>query len=316
MSIINPTRILGALSSYFFLADTVASGTIAAGDIVVVDAAAPTGRFPKVSRASAAALSNFTGPLKIAVNGGTAGKRIRVTDWWVRIGRDTSGLSVGPIYLTTAGAYSSTPGTYRVPVGYCLVSSSTAGVVFLNPNGGAADVLAELAGVTTGKGAAMVGVVDAGGYTTTTTVEAYLAELGATRVRTASGTIPAGNGAGNVGDLNTAPVTIVAAPGAGFWLEPIILETFLDYGGAAYDTAATLQLRTVGGASWLGTAIPSASLLGASADARFSTTAGPANLAVTENAGLELFASADPFGAAGNSPLKWRLHYRVNPLLS
>ncbi len=316
MPIANPTRILGALTSYFFTADTVASGTITAGNIVVVDAAAPTGRLPKVSRASAASLSGFTGPLKIAINGGAAGKRIRVTDWWVRTGVDTSGLSVGPVYLTTAGAYSSTPGTYRIPVGYCLVSSATVGVVFLNPGGGASDVLAELAGITTGKGAAMVGVVDAGGYTATTNVEAYLAELGAVRVRAATGTVPGGNGAGNVGDLNSAPVTIVAAPGVGFWLEPVILETFLDFGTAAYDVAATLQLRTVGGASWLGTAIPNASLLGASADARISTTAGPGNFAVVANAGLELFGSADPFGAAGDSPLKWRLLYRVNPLLS
>lgn len=316
MPIRNPTRILGALTAYFFTADTVASGTITAGNIVVVDAAAPSGRVPKVSRASAASLSGITGPLKIAINGGAAGARIRVTDWWVRTGIDTSGLSVGPIYLTTAGAYSSTAGTYRIPVGYCLVSSSTVGMVFLNPQGGAADVLAELAGITTGKGAAMIGVVDAGGYTATTTVEAYLAELGATRVRAVSGTIPGGNGSGNVGDLNSVPQTIVAAPGAAFWLDPIALETFLDFGTAAYDVAATLQLRTVGGGSHLGTAIPSASLLGASADARLSTRCGPANITVTANAGLELFASADPFGAAGDSPVKYRLLYRVNPLLA
>jgi len=55
----------------------------------------------------------------------------------------------------------------------------------------------------------------------------------------ASGTIAAGATAGN---LDSSPQTIVAAPGAGAYIEVQSIHWFLDYGTAAYDGTKTGSL--------------------------------------------------------------------------
>jgi hypothetical protein len=125
-------------------------------------------------------------------------------------------------------------------------------------------------------------------------------------------TVPGGDGAGNVGDLNTTPVTVVAAPGAGFYIEVVSAHFFLDYQSATYDTSATTQLRYTNGAgaAILGTAVPSASLITAAADAH--VVSHPVdNVAPVEDAPIVVHTSANPFGAAGNSLLLIEVLYRV-----
>lgn len=131
-------------------------------------------------------------------------------------------------------------------------------------------------------------------------------------VRRALVTIPAGNGAGNVGDLNTTPVTVVAAPAAGFFIEVVSAHFFLDFVSAAYDAAATTQLRYTNGAgaAILGTAVPSANLITAAADAHVISVVAD-NIVPVAAAPIVVHTSADPFAAAGDSPLVVEVLYRV-----
>lgn len=132
-------------------------------------------------------------------------------------------------------------------------------------------------------------------------------------VQRATVTIPAGNGAGNVGDLNTTPVTVIAAQGPDTIIEVVSVHFFLDFAAAAYDTAATTQLRYTNGAgaAVLGTAVPSASLMTAAADAHVLTPAVAENVVPVANAPIVVHTSADPFGAAGDSPVIVDIFYRV-----
>jgi hypothetical protein len=79
-----------------------------------------------------------------------------------------------------------------------------------------------------------VGVTDSGDFYTAAEVEAVLAELGAVRVYEATGTIA--NGA--VRTLNATPVQVIAAPGAGKYIEVLSAEWFLDYATAGFDAVA------------------------------------------------------------------------------
>ena len=130
--------------------------------------------------------------------------------------------------------------------------------------------------------------------------------------RTAQGTIPGGNGSGNVGDLATTPVEVIAAPGAGSYIHVLEAHLWLDYGTAAYDTGSALTLRFTNGA---GAQVIDASAIGwiqGSADDHLVLSNVSAGVYTpVDNAAIVMDGSSDPYGAAGDSPLKYEILYFV-----
>lgn len=191
-------------------------------------------------------------------------------------------------------------GTQYAVVGYVGLSAAGAGLGAL------------LASTSSGEGASLVGVEDSGAYFTGTTVETVLAELGAVRTYTATGTIPGGTGVGNAGDLNTTPVEVVAAPGAGLYIEFVSAHVFLDYASAAYDGtktgSASFRYTNAAGDDASGD-VPETGFMDQTADTHFQVP--PVVCNPVENAALVFASDNDWYSAAGDSPVKYEVLYRI-----
>jgi len=131
----------------------------------------------------------------------------------------------------------------------------------------------------------------------------------------ATGTIPAGNGAGNAGDLNTDPVELVAAPGAGLYIEVDSIHWFLDYGTAAYDGTKTGSLR----ASY--TDETGDEVVGAVAETGFMDQTADTYALVkgidcvpVGNAAVVALSNNAWYAAAGDSPVKYRVSYSIRAM--
>lgn len=120
--------------------------------------------------------------------------------------------------------------------------------------------------------------------------------------------------AADVIKLNATPISLVAAPGAGKIVVPVMIQFFLDYGSAAYDGIASgedLEVRYTNGSGALCATCEATGFMGATADAyRWVIPTTGAAVAGVANAALVLFMSAGEI-ATGDSPLKVRTHYRV-----
>lgn len=176
----------------------------------------------------------------------------------------------------------------------------------------------DVASTESGKGASLVGVEDSGALYTAATVESVLAELGAVRTYKAQVTIATAS----VLLLNTTPVTLVAAPGAGKFLELVSAHFWLDYNTVAYNGIAAdedLEIRYTNGSGQEVASVEATGFLDATADAH--ALAKPASAAVgtaeliqpVANAALVLFMSTGNI-ATGNSPLKVEVFYRIRDL--
>jgi hypothetical protein len=133
--------------------------------------------------------------------------------------------------------------------------------------------------------------------------------------------IAGGNGAGKVGDLFTAPVTVITNPGANLIALPISFDVEFT-GTTAYDAAGAgndLVFRYVGGAEVTldidngnGGGIR---LVRAAPGTDIVTIAVKTTETIPlANAGIELFVrGADPYGAAGDIAIKVRSHFRTVP---
>lgn len=191
-------------------------------------------------------------------------------------------------------------GTQWAVVGYVGLSAAGSGLGAL------------LASTANGEGASLVGIEDADSVYTGTTVEAALSELGAVRTRRAVGTIPGGTGSGNAGDLNTTPVTVVPAPGAGLYINFISGHIFLDYASAAYDGtktgSASFRYTNAAGDDASGD-VPETGFMDQTADTHFQVP--PVVCNPVENAALVLASDNDWYSAAGDSPVKYEVLYRI-----
>jgi hypothetical protein len=143
-----------------------------------------------------------------------------------------------------------------------------------------------------------------------------------------STTISGGNGAGNVGDLLSTAVTVIAAPAADYYIQPICFTLEFTYNTAAYDGAGAgndIVFRYVGGQelgrcdNGNGGGVMFARA-GAGTDVRHIQASAVAVLGtvgefIPENAtAVEIgVLGADPFGATGNGELKVNCFYRVLP---
>lgn len=138
---------------------------------------------------------------------------------------------------------------------------------------------------------------------------------GEDEIFTATGTIATAA----VKTMFATPVSIVAAPGAAFYIEPVSMHWFLDFGTAAYDSAAAADLlgakyTNASGAQILQTV--AGNVFGnASADAHICVNRATSIVPVANAAVVATIDVSEWFAAAGDSPLKYEFKYRVRTLL-
>lgn len=114
--------------------------------------------------------------------------------------------------------------------------------------------------------------------------------------------------------LNTAPIPLVAAPGAGKALMLLDAVLFMDYATTAYDGIAAgedLNIRYTNGSGALLATIETTGFLDATADAtRYVQPTTTAAVTPVANAPLVLYMATGDI-ATGDSPLKVRVRYRI-----
>jgi len=128
-------------------------------------------------------------------------------------------------------------------------------------------------------------------------------------------TIPAGNGAGNAGDLNSTPVELVAAPGAGVYIDVDSIHWFLDYVSAAYDGTKTGNLMakfTDGSGDEVAGQVAETGFMDQTADVHALVKG--VDYVPVANAAIVAHADNDWYSAAGDSPVIAEVLYRVRPL--
>lgn len=262
-----------------------ASGAITKFNIVGLIAGTPKGRVPIASQATNTTVTSAA-TLLVATRGAATGKNFEAAPYYSRVGTaaetfNTSSLSVGPLYLSTAGGLTSTPptagGSYRRPVAFCSRSHATLGAVVYDPQGMA----------TSGD-------------------EATLA------VRKATGTITTAQ----VLALNATPIELVPAPGVGYYIEVVNVHLWLDYNSAAYNGVAGGEDIAIKYDNAAGTIIASVETTGfidqTNDEHRILAPTGTALHAsipeVNEPVVIHLLAGEV---ATGNSPIKFEVLYRV-----
>lgn len=120
--------------------------------------------------------------------------------------------------------------------------------------------------------------------------------------------------AAQVQALNATAVEVIAAPGAGKYIEFLGGEAFLDFESVGYDAVAAtdyLSLRYTNASGAIVTANVSPAGFGdASADAHMKLA--PASHVITQNAALVAhIQGGEWYSAAGDSPIVLRIQYRI-----
>lgn len=134
------------------------------------------------------------------------------------------------------------------------------------------------------------------------------------QILTATGTIAMAA----VRTLNATPVTVIAAPAAGKFIEVLRCHWFLDFATAAYDAAAagdTLNLKyTDASGAAVVDAVAGNAIGSAAADYHTLVIAVPEVIPVVATPIVAHIASGEWYSAAGDSPLKYCIDYRVRTL--
>lgn len=116
---------------------------------------------------------------------------------------------------------------------------------------------------------------------------------------------------GEILALNATPISLVAAPGAGKYLELVAAYLFLDYNSAAYNGIAAgedLTIKYTNASGTIASTIEATGFLDATADA-LAIAAPTSGVVAVANAALVLHLLTGEI-ATGNSPLKVRTIYR------
>lgn len=118
--------------------------------------------------------------------------------------------------------------------------------------------------------------------------------------------------------LNATPVTMIAAPGAGKYIEVERVHWFLDFGTAAYDAAAagdTLEAKyTDGSGAAVVDAVAGNAIGSASADYHALVRAVPEVIPVANAPIVAHINTGEWYSAAGDSPLKYEVAYTIQTL--
>ena len=114
--------------------------------------------------------------------------------------------------------------------------------------------------------------------------------------------------------LGTVPVTLLAAPGAGYANVVDAIVSDYDYNSAAYTLAAeTVDVEYASGATLM-VAMLNADFVG-TADIRKYVKPAVTGVALVENSALKITTSGntDPGGGNASATLKFRVYYRIVP---
>jgi len=172
----------------------------------------------------------------------------------------------------------------------------------------------DLASVANAEGASLVGINDADAEYTGTDVEAALAELGEMRTYFKRGTIATAA----VQTMNATPVELVAAPAAGKYIEVLRIHWWLDFESAAYDAAAagdTLNAKYTNGSGAAVVDPVAGDAIGAAAADYHTLVSRVAELIPVAAAAIVAhIATGEWYAAAGDSPLKYEVEYRIRDL--
>lgn len=240
-------------------------------------------------RADADAVLTSRGLLFVSLGNAVQNGDFEGVPWRLVTGVDTSAWAAAgdPVYMSgTAGGVAAVEGAQGVQVGVVLEVSATTGAYVLAPN----------------------------------------SHFGGNRheVRRALVTVPGGNGAGSVGQLSAAPVTLVAAQGADTFIEFVSAHLFLDFATAGYDSVGAgddLVISYTNAAGQEVARVETVGFMDAVADAhrvawpQAVAVATPFTLTPVANSPLVIHVLVGSlFGAAGDSPLVVEVLYRVRDL--
>lgn len=112
--------------------------------------------------------------------------------------------------------------------------------------------------------------------------------------------------------LNATPITVIDAPGAGKAIVVVGAQFFLDYNSAAYPigSAGDLTLKYTDASGTVIATITSSGFLTAAAD-EMRYAIGPSNIEPVTNAVVVAHLLTGELTNTGNSPLKYRIEYKV-----
>ena len=142
----------------------------------------------------------------------------------------------------------------------------------------------------------------------------YVYSANATDIQVATVTIPTAS----VRTLNATPYELVPAPEAGYANVMVSAVVFLDYASAGYDSVGTgddLTIRYTDGSGALIATVETTGFLNLTADAvRYVEPTTAAAITPVANAAIVAhISSGEIYSAAGDSPLKFKVYYRVVP---
>lgn len=266
----------------------IASGAITENDIVIGNGI--SSNMMQVVRADADTVALARGSLWIALGSAADGQPVDVARWRLVRNVNTSawGTAGDPVYMSgTPGGVAAVEGVQGVQVGEVLVVNATTGSYILAPNG------------------------------------SYGGSLHVVRRRLV--TIPGGNGAGSVGQLFAAPVTLVAAQGADTFIEFVSAHLFHDFATAGYDGVAAGEDLVISYTNAAGRELARIETTGfldqASDQHRLVYFQPPAvngtvgDITPVANSPLVIHTLVGSvFGAAGDTPLLVEVFYRVRDL--
>ena len=295
--------------------------TITKGDLVTITGSRNS--HLEVQRADADSAALARNLIFVAEHGATIGQQVRVAAIYAIRNANTAAATVGdPVYLSgTAGGWSLTPGAIPITVGIVVVVSATVGVIIMAPQSSLNGALSAINNVmdtifrirdnadSTKKIAFEAGSV-ATGQTRTVTMADRDVNLDYATQR-AFVTIPFAS----VRTLSATPYELIAAPGATKFIEVLSIHWWLDYGTATYDAAAAGDILTAKYTNAAGAAVVdgvAGDAIGAAvADYHTNVLAVPEVIPVANAAIVASVAVGEWYAAAGDSPLKAEIMYRV-----
>lgn len=173
---------------------------------------------------------------------------------------------------------------------------------------------AALLSTDNGEGASLIGVENASSYFAGDDVEEVLDELGENLLHFARVNIPTAS----VKAMNATPVQLVAAPGAGKYIDVESIHWWLDFAGVQYDAAAAGDALhgkyTDAAGDSVVDSVAGDVIGGAAADYHVMVTR-VAELIPVENAAIVAhIATGEWYAAAGDSPLKVEVRYRIRTM--
>lgn len=103
----------------------------------------------------------------------------------------------------------------------------------------------------------------------------------------------------NLQAINSTPITILAAQGAGTYIEPVDVTAFMDYNGTAYATLTTLRIKHSGQSNLMFSTSVSFGTTAADRRERMVEGTGATNQQIYENTALVVDGNANATNNGG-----------------